>query len=203
MTVMPAASFLKDFGDCLPEPIALASPEVEAALQAEALEAARLEAHRQGREEAEAEAAARAAEREAEFSAELAARLQAEREAWIAEQGEVLAAAVGRGLDTLRQDLLSAASEVLKPFVAEAVRQRAVEELARTVGDILLREAEAPLAISGPADLLKVMELHLSEHAGAVTFLANQSPEVEVKAGHALLSTRIAAWVDRINEVGS
>lgn len=202
MTVMPAASFLKDFSDCLPEAVSL-SPEMEAALHADALEAARAEGYQQGREEAAAEAAARAEQREAEFNAELAARLDAERAAWVSDHAQALADALARGLQGLRDDMLSVTAEVLKPFLCESVRQKAIAELSETVAELLQRQPETTLAISGPPDLLKSMELHLSDHAGAVTFTPNQSVEVEVKAGHALLSTRIAAWVDKINEATS
>lgn len=199
MNVMPAAAFLKDFSDYLPEPLPL-TPQEQAAMHAEALEAARAEGFQQGREEASAEADAQRMAREAEFESELEARIAAARETWVAEQGAVLADAIARGIHDLRDAMLTTTAEVLKPFLVDSVRRKAVAELAQTIGGLLLREPEAGIAVSGPQDLLKMLELHLSEHAGALTFAVSDTPEVEVKAGHALLSTRISAWVEKINE---
>lgn len=199
MNVMPVAAFLKDFSDYLPEPLPL-TPEEQSAMLAEAVEAARMEGMQQGREEALAEAEAQRAAREIEFESELEVKIAAAREAWAAEQGAVLAAAIEKNLGDLRDSMLAATAEALKPFLIESVRRRAVTELGRTIGDLLLREPEAGIAVSGPQDLLKSLELQLSEHAGALTFVVSDTPEVEVKAGHALLSTHISAWVEKINE---
>jgi hypothetical protein len=201
MNVMPVASFLKDFSSYVPEPVEfsadsplLQSPEPVD--NTEAIEAARAEGVAQGREEALAEMQSRFAELEAAFEA----RLAQEREAWAADHGAKLAGAMLAGLDAVRDEVIGATAQVLKPFLVEAVRQKALAGLARTIDDMLLRDPETGFVISGPEDLLKALELRLSERAGNFTFKPSDSPEIEVKAGAALLATRIASWVEKINE---
>lgn len=198
MNVMPVAGFLKDFSDYVPVVVDTAAdyaPEL-AADYAEQIEAARAEGITQGREEARAEMEAHIAEIEAGFEA----RLVQEREAWAERDGSRLAAAMLQGLEGVREEVVAATAQVLKPFLVEAVRQKALTELARAIDDLLLRDPEAGMVITGPADLLKVLELNLSERAGSFTFKPGDTAEVEVKAGAALLSTRIGSWAEKIGE---
>jgi hypothetical protein len=197
MNVMPVAAFLKDFSEYPPEPARL-SPEEESEERSLLVEAARAEGFQAGREDALAEAEARIAEREAEFQQKLVAA----REAWSASEAAVLATSIAQGLDQVRDELIAVTARVLMPFLTEEVRKRALSELAVTIKDVLAREPGSGIVVTGPPDLLKNLELQLSEYAGAMTFTPSQSCEVEVKAGHALLSTRISAWVDKINEAG-
>lgn len=198
MNVMPVAGFLKDFSDYVPvvETALEYMPEAEPVDYTEQLDAARADGVAQGREEARAEMEARFAELEAAFEA----RLQQEREAWAQRDGARLAAAMLQGLEGVREDVIAATAQGLKPFLVESVRQRALAELSKAIEDLLLRDPEAGMVISGPKDLLDVLEVHLAERAGSFTFKPSETPEVEVKAGAALLSTRIAAWVEKINE---
>lgn len=199
MNVMPVAGFLKDFSDYVPAVVDTAmdfAPEADPVDVTEQIEAARAEGVAQGHEEARAEMEARFAELEAAFEA----RLAQERDAWAQHDGARLAAAMLQGLDGVREDVVAATAQVLKPFLIDSVRQKAVAELSRAIEDLLLRDPEAGMVISGPKDLLDVLEVHLNERAGSFTFKPSEIPEVEVKAGAALLSTRIAAWVEKINE---
>ncbi len=197
MNVMPVAAFLKDFSDCLPPEQPLArSPEEEAEERAQLAEAARAEGFEAGRAEALAEAEAQLAQRDAEFQQQLVAA----REAWAASEATALADAMNAAIERARDEIIAVTAHVLKPFLIEQVRDKALAELSRTIEDVLRREPDAPIAISGPADLLKALEFRLSEHAGAMTFTPSSSCEVEVTAGHALLSTRLAAWVEKLNE---
>ncbi|MDX2202218.1 MAG: hypothetical protein NW223_05670 [Hyphomicrobiaceae bacterium] len=200
MNVMPVAQFLKDFSDVpLSAPVG-PSPEELAEERAAAVEAARAEGHEAGREEGLTEARAEAEARLAEQEQDFAQRLAEARATWVASEGAQLAASIGKALTHIHDEIIAVTAEVLKPFLVEAVRKQALAELSRTVEDILKREPEAGIAISGPEDLIRSLEVALSEHAGAMTFTPSQTMEIEVKAGHALLSTRIAAWVEKINE---
>lgn len=196
MNVMPVAAFLKDFSEHVP---AAVSAEDQAEITAQALDAARAEGQQAGYEQAQAEAEARLAEREAEF----AAQLTAQREAWCCAESKVLADAIRSGLEALHDEVVASIAQTLQPFLTEQVRQKALGELALAIGALLSKEPEIGLEIIGPPDLVKSLELKLSDHAGAVSFSRAGFCEVEVKAGHALLSTRIGAWLDKINEAST
>lgn len=197
MNVMPVAAFLKDFSSYVPEVVELGpEPQPEIIDNSEAIEAARAEGVAQGREEAMAEMTERLAAQDAAFEE----RLKAEREAWAAHHAGRLAAAMLQGLDGLRDDVISATAQVLKPFVADRIREKALVELRHAIDDMLLRDPEIGFVISGPADLVKELEVHLSEKAGSFSFRPSESAELEVKAGAALLSTRISSWLEKINE---
>lgn len=196
MNLIPVSAILKDFSECPPDPVGISHAAFEE-MSAPLIEAAREEGRQAGREEALAEAEAQIAEREAQFSAQLAAA----REAWVASEGKVLAEHINKGFAGLHDAVLSQVAQVLKPFLVEEVRQKAIAELAIAVGGLLSKEPEVGLEIAGPADLIKCLEAKLLDHAGAVSTASADFCEVEVKAGSTVVSTRISAWLDRINEV--
>ena len=195
MNLIPVSAILKDFSECPPEPVGI-SHEAFEEMSAPLIAAAREEGRQAGREEALAEAEAQIAEREAQFAAQLAAA----REAWVASESKVLAEQINKGFAGLHDTVLAQVGQVLKPFLVEEVRQKAIAELAIAVGSLLSKEPDVGLEIAGPADLVKCLEGKLVDHADAVSTASANFCEVEVKVGSTVVATRIAAWLERINE---
>ncbi len=200
MSIVPAAPFLVEFGSEPPAAIAEemlhgAIPTVEAGGgDSEQLE----EAYARGIEEGKAAAEAEAETRLAEQKAELEQSLAAAREAWCREEGERLVAQLAAAMDQLEERIATAAEQVLRPLLSLAVRDRAVADLRTTLHEMISSNPEIVLEISGPEDLLEAVRASLSGSVAAVSYVTTEGLDVQIKAGGAVIETRIAAWLHEI-----
>ena len=198
MALKPIETFLTDFGDGAPAPLAApAAPAVPPAPgpvpgappAANDAEDARARAFAAGKEEGLKLAAARHAlerrKREAQEERRAAA-LVAEAEARI---GEAFALRLGEEMDALGETLERAAAAALRPFVEEAARHRAVREAARHLADL------APLsrvALAGPPQLTEAFLRALPEALrGAVDVSESAAPDLCVSVDRTRLATRL------------
>lgn len=172
------------------EDVARAAAEARAAALAEA--------------EAERSACAQAlADAEAMFATRLDTELAHARAAWCAAEGERLAGALGAGLAALEARICEGVAAVLRPFLREKARERAVESFARRVGDLLRHPGATPaLTICGPADLLIALRARLPETAG-ISFAEAPGPELRVTCEDTVLETQMAAWTGGAAEGGA
>lgn len=149
---------------------------------------------------AEGRAAAQA-EHEAAAVAQAAAfeqRLKSERQRWADEEGARLGGLIAATIGDIEQRIADTVSEVLKPVLREQVRARAVEELSRSLNDLLSKGDCAKVTISGPEDLLAAMEGRLSGSHPGLSFVAAEGADVTVSADETVLASRIGAWADVI-----
>lgn len=197
MRGLPASAYLADFSRAGEGAAPNARPVVQPVTSiADRIEAARADGYERGKAEATAAGEGRLAELRARVDAELAEA----RKAWTAEQGARLAGQLQAGLDGLSAGLADATARVLEPFLTAQIKQRAIAELADTVKAILAREPEIGIGIAGPADLLAALGTRLSDAASSITYRASNQCEVEVRAGHTVLLTRLQDWARRIEE---
>lgn len=162
------------------------TPEERAAFMAEA--------EARGREQGLAEARAEAlavleAEREA-----FAARLAEERARWCESESERLSAAFAAALGALDADLTQRIGRLLVPVLTDALRRKAMDELAVALGRLLADPNHAAVRVSGPEDLCAALRGKLGPLADTVTFEPGEAPEVAVVADRTVLETRLAAW---------
>lgn len=169
-----------------PEAEPVETPEERAALIADAEARGR----EQGLAEARAEAlAAMEAEREA-----FAARLKEERTRWCESEADRLSSAFTAALSALDADLTQRIGRLLVPVLTDALRRRAMDELAVSLGRLLADPGHAAIRVSGPEDLLDALREKLGPLAGPVTFEPGEAPEVAVVADRTVMETRLAAW---------
>jgi hypothetical protein len=154
------------------------------------------------REDMQAEADDRLQRALSEQAAAFTERLEAERKAWVEEQATVLSSALGTAIDGLESRIADAAAKVLKPFLAESSRERAVAEMTECVAAILADPAHPVLSISGPQDLLDALSAALGADAGSISFQPDASADIRVIAGETILETRIQEWVARLDRSG-
>lgn len=203
MSAVPASLFLTDFGS--DEPAAAIADETlrEAAAaaeerSAELLEQGLEEAYARGLEEgnalAQAQAEARLEEQKVAFAAELAAA----REAWVREEGQRIGELVKTSIDAMEERIALATERILKPFVAQAVREAAIVELRAMLKDLAASNPGAALEISGPEDLLEEVRGALSTSVAVVSYIASEAIDVQVKAGASVIETRIAEWLRQL-----
>lgn len=161
------------------------------------------EAVAMARQEAEAVQEARLAALREEHRAEVEAQLAEARRVWLDEQSEPLTARIGSAFADLETSLADAMTRVLAPFLATVARRRAVDDLVATLGSLLRGPGQRAVRISGPDDLLALVETRLGPLAGAVEFVAADGVDVTVVADRSIIATQIGAWVDRLwNEEG-
>jgi hypothetical protein len=195
VSVTPAAGFLVDFDaqhfapivEETPQPVATVSPEIALAQRIEEAYARGLA---EGRSAAEAEALARLEEQAAAMEQGLAAA----RAAWCAEEAPRLAEQIATAIRDMEERLAQATERVLRPFLAQAVRERAMGELKALIDELLQTSPGLTLEIAGPEDLLGDLRATLPAVA-AVSFVAGAATDVQVKAGASIIETRIAAWL--------
>lgn len=197
MSVVPAAPFLVDFGS--PE---LASEVAEEMLLeasaagaeidwAERVEAAYTRGLEEGKRSAEAETVVLLDEQKAALDQNLAAA----REAWCTEQGPRLAEQVGIAIRAMEDRIAGSVERVLRPFLAQAVRDQAIGQLREIVNDLTATNPGITLEISGPEDLLSAMRASLSSSVANASYVVNEACDVQVKAGASAIETRISAWL--------
>ena len=209
MSAVPAAFYLADFGD---DPVAVAGHDAlhEAALAATAAAAAEdqlaqqvSEAHARGMEEGRAEALAEAEARIEDQKMAFEAEQAAAREAWVREEGQLLAAGIESALRGIEERISAATARVLMPFVEQAVRERAMSELRATLQDLIAGNPAVTLEVSGPEDLLQEVRGALSTSVATISYAANGACDVQVKGGGTVVETRIAEWLKQLEGAGA
>lgn len=161
-----------------------------AAVLAAAVEAARAEERAAARAAFEAE---RARDAEA-FEAHLALV----RQQWAAESAETLSAGLKAAIAEMEERIANATGRLLLPFLNEAVRAKAVEDLSANITR-LLRAPQAPtLRISGPQDLLDMLRTRCGEIG--IEFVPTTDVDVRVTADDTVIETQLSAWRSRLSE---
>lgn len=197
MSVVPAAPFLVDFGSKhLTAEIAEEMPHGDLAAAAEPERGEQIEeAYARGIEEGRRAAEAEAAAQLEETKAALVQTLASSRETWCREEGARIAERIGIAISEMEDRIAAAAERVLRPFMAEAVRERAIGELRAILNELIAGSSGITIEIAGPEDLLGAVRESLSASVATVSYIANDACDVQIKAGASILETRIAAWL--------
>jgi flagellar biosynthesis/type III secretory pathway protein FliH len=197
VSVVPAAPFLVDFGspelvsaiaEELPLEALAAGAEIDWAERVEEAYARGLD---EGKRSAEAETVVLLEEQKAALEQSLATA----REAWCTEQGPRLAEQIGTAIRDMEGRIAESAERVLRPFLAQAVRDQAIGQLREIVDDLTATNPGITLEISGPDDLLSAMRTSLSSSVANASYVVNEACDVQVKAGASVIETRISAWL--------
>ena len=196
MTAIPLARFLVDFGsddDGLRQDI-----RPNAAWMADA-NARVVESHAQGHAEgkaaAEAEFAVKLETQRKDFEQQLAMA----RQGWATTEGNALSETFLHALRDLETRLADTMARILRPFLETEIRRTAIDELVTTIATIVSRGEIAKIEVSGPDDLLCVLQARLAGKISA-TFVANEACDVRVAIEQTTLETRLGAWIGAIEE---
>ena len=201
MSGVPIANFLVDFGnkdlslELAPATLTPVLPIVEEVNWGDRLEEARARGFEEGRQAAEAEVETRLAEQKVEAEQYIAAA----RASWCAEAGPQLADQFTNAVREMEERITTAVERALRPFLVSAVRMHAVNELRVTLEEFVGKNPGIALEISGPEDLLDAVRERLPAWLKEVSYTANDAREIRVKAGTALIETRISNWLETIS----
>lgn len=198
MTALPVAYYLKELSGEQPRHVwrgLVASADAKSDLDIE-LSDAHTRGVLEGRAAAQVEFDSVTATRAVAFEQKLAA----ERQKWAAEEGERLSQMISSGIEDLESRISSLVSEVLRSFVGERVRGKAIDELSQTLNTMLTKGEYSKVIVSGPADLTTEVERRLSTHVAGVTFVEAEGVDLVVNADDTILATRIGAWLKAIGD---
>lgn len=147
--------------------------------------------------------AAAQAEHDADLAGQIALfeqKLAAERQRWSTEEGVHLGDLIATAMDDLERRIAEQVSRILRPVLAEEVRNRAVARLAQELSGMLAKGDYAKITVSGPRDLLDALEVRLAGGRGGLSFVAADTADLVVSADDTILETRIGAWVRALDE---
>lgn len=162
----------------------------------EALLAAAREAGRaEGTAAARAEAAAEQEQARRDFDEQLAA----ERQKWLREEGETLKERLATALRQMQDTLAECVGQILRPFVIDSLRRQMLGELVEHVASIAASHDAMVIKITGPADLLALLQGKLAELPLAIDYERSEGVDVRVVAAQTMIETRIQAWIDLIS----
>ncbi|WP_267428269.1 hypothetical protein [Methylobacterium sp. GC_Met_2] len=175
--------------DAEPSPSSPPPPDLDAIAAA-----ARLEGRREG--EAAVRAAVEAAvkaEREA-----AAATLAEARQHWVETESTLLAGAITGQARMVEERLAQSLARVLRPFLAEALRQEAIADLHATLASLVADDQAGTLAVTGPADLVAALVRRLDLPPERVAITAGGGPDLRIRSNGTLVETRLGAWGERL-----
>jgi hypothetical protein len=198
MSAVPAARYLADFG--VGASVAGAQRGSGEAADHVDTAASQDQAFARG---VEAGRAAACAEFEAKLAEQrnLATRhLAAERQAWAGGIGKKLASGLLVGLQDLEARIADSVARILKPFVAAELHAQAIAELKAGLDALVSTDQGGGIQVSGPADVLEVMQGRLAGKNVAVAFTPSEDCDVRIVAGQATLETRLGEWMAKLDE---
>ena len=123
-----------------------------------------------------------------------------ERRRWTETQADRLAGGIAEGLRDLETRLAAGAARVLVPFLEASMRQRALDDLAHTLHEILGNSRNTGLTITGPEDLLAMVRSRLGADAGAVSYVVDEAADIRVVSDDTSIETQFRAWTQRLQQ---
>ena len=159
------------------------------------LAAAREAGHAEGAAAARAEAAAEQEQARRDFDEELAA----ERQKWLREEGETLKERLATALRQMQDTLAECVGQILRPFVINSLRRQMLGELVEQVASMAASHDALVIKITGPADLLALLQEKLAELPLAIDYEQSDGVDVRVVAAQTMIETRLQAWIDLIS----
>jgi hypothetical protein len=129
-----------------------------------------------------------------------AQQLSLERYTWANRESDVLAAQFADGLKQIEERVADTVGRLLRPFISELAKDRAVSELVAALEVLLGTDDGVTLEISGPEDLLELLRGKLSNRNATVLFAPGEGTEVRVAAGPTLIETNLSEWMQQVKE---
>ena len=160
------------------------------------------EAHERGRQEAFAVARAEYERALGEQRRLFDERIAAEREKWVATQSEVITRRIEGSFQALEAAVSGLVAQVLKPFVADALKISILEDLSSVLKELIAKGRASHLRIAGPEDLLEALKERLADHSG-VEYVLSATGELEIEADRTLVETRVSEWRRQLQELSA
>ncbi|WKA27295.1 hypothetical protein [Bradyrhizobium roseum] len=130
-----------------------------------------------------------------------AVRLGEERAKWSDQQAVAIVHGFSAACRELESNIASSVARILQPFLADAVRDKAVEALIEQISVLTCSSPVPVLRISGPADLLQRVKAQLdTARRTGIEYQAADTLEIRVVADQTVIETQMQAWTARLKE---
>ncbi|MGX1320174.1 hypothetical protein AB7M17_003627 [Bradyrhizobium sp. USDA 377] len=155
------------------------------------------DAYRRGHAAGVAEGDARVAEERVRS----AIRLGEERAKWSDQQAVAIIGGFEAACREIETNIASSVARILLPFLADAVRDKAVGSLVEQIAALTGNSPVPVFKVTGPSELLDLVrtQLEASRRTG-VEYEVAETSEVRVVADQTVIETQITAWGERLKE---
>jgi hypothetical protein len=139
-------------------------------------------------------------EKLAEERVRAAIRLGQERAKWSDQQATIVDG-FGAACRELENNIASAVAHILQPFLADAIRGKAVAALVAQISALTGHSPVPVFRVSGPSDLLGLVRAQL-DAAGrtGIEYQPADTIEIRVVADQTVIETQISAWNERLKD---
>lgn len=130
-----------------------------------------------------------------------AVRLGEERAKWSDQQAVAIVNGFSTACRELETNIASSVARILQPFLADAVRDKAVEALIEQISALTCSSPVPVFRISGPGDVLeRVREQLRTAGRTGVEYQQDATLEIRVVADQTVIETQMQAWTARLKE---
>lgn len=130
-----------------------------------------------------------------------AVRLGEERAKWSDQQAVAIVNGFTNACRELEANIASSVARILQPFLADAVRDKAVEALIEQISALTCSSPVPVFRVSGPGDLLELVKAQLeTARRTGIEYQAADTLEIRVVADQTVIETRMQAWTARLKE---
>lgn len=130
-----------------------------------------------------------------------AIRLGEERAKWSDQQAVAVVNGFEAACREIETNIASSVARILLPFLAEAVRDKAIGSLVEQIAALTGNSPVPVFKVTGPRELLDLVraQLEASRRTG-IAYEPAETFEVRVIADQTVIETQISAWSERLNE---
>jgi hypothetical protein len=130
-----------------------------------------------------------------------AVRLGEERAKWSDQQAVAIINGFSTACRELETNIASSVARILQPFLADAVRDKAVEALIEQISTLTCSSPVPVFRISGPGDLLERVKAQLeTARRTGIEYQIADTLEIRVVADQTVIETQMQAWTARLKE---
>jgi hypothetical protein len=130
-----------------------------------------------------------------------AVRLGEERAKWSDQEAVAIVNGFGTACRELETNIASSVARILQPFLADAVRDKAIEALIEQISTLTCSSPVPVFRISGPGDLLERVKAQLeTARRTGVEYQIADTLEIRVVADQTVIETQMQAWTARLKE---
>ncbi|MDN4999808.1 hypothetical protein ACFQZO_02765 [Bradyrhizobium sp. GCM10027634] len=130
-----------------------------------------------------------------------AIRLGEERAKWSDQQAVAIVNGFDAACREIESNIASSVARILLPFLAEAVRDKAIGSLVEQISALTSNSPVPAFRVTGPSELIDLVrtQLNLAGRTG-VEYQSADTVEVRVLADQTAIETQISTWMDRLKE---
>lgn len=130
-----------------------------------------------------------------------AIRLGEERAKWSDQQAVAIVSGFEAACREIESNIASSVARILLPFLAEAVRDKAIGSLVEQVAALTGSSPVPVFKVTGPSELLDLVKTQLAaSRRTGIEYEAADTFEVRVVADQTVIETQISAWSERLKE---